>query len=219
MDLLPLRKWCTISPLHTHTHLPTLSPLIGLPWWFHKTRISISAFFCICLHSLFFLSPHPRSPQSISNLETGHQLVLQRYIPQPWPVTVPSDMGYFDGPKAYTPSWQLEHVLMDNPTNYMSNWSEGSSPQKGVFYHTQVRNRLRLNCWTHCEESGFVVLYDFPWSQFFDSVRSIKQNKIIPVWRSSLVAEWGKENLSPPILWRWTYPHPKRVAQNLCTCA
>lgn len=70
--------------------------------------------------------------------------------------------------------WDLEHIWMDSPTNYMCNWHEGSSPPKAVFYHTQVRNRLHLNDWNHCEESGFVVVCDFPSSQFSGSVETHK---------------------------------------------
>lgn len=145
MPSVPLQKWCTISPLHTHTHAHTPNSVPSYwccPWASmmisQEESLSLS---CSILFPFSLLSPTLLPLlQSISKSETGHQSVPQRYIPQPWPATVPSGMEYFDGTKAYPPSQQLEQVLMNSPTNDMSNWSEGSSPQKGVFYHTQMRN-------------------------------------------------------------------------------
>lgn len=171
-------RMCTIFPCCPRALL-TLSPLIGpahgLSWWFLKARVSI----CLCLALSLFLIFSSSLPCHLTihikfwTTSIGPAKVTPH---QPWPITVLSGMEYSDGPRACPSLCEVEHILMDNPTDYVCNLGEGSSPQKEVFYHTQIRNRLHLKYWDPCEESGlfYVIFPDF---SFLIQLRSINQLK------------------------------------------
>ena len=118
------------SPLHTHTDTHTHSQFYhcstqGLLWRFHKVRISI------CLSFFLIHSPALYSSQSKSDFETGHQLVLLKSAPlSAWPIAVLGGTEYSDEPRVCPSLWELEHSLMDSPTNYVCDWSEERGLQK-----------------------------------------------------------------------------------------
>ena len=122
---------CTVFPTpHTHRHTHTHSQFYhcstqGLLWRFHKVRISI------CLSFFLIHSPALYSSQSKSDFETGHQLFLLKSAPfSAWPIAVLGGTEYSDEPRVCPSLWELEHSLMDSPTNYVCDWSEERGLQK-----------------------------------------------------------------------------------------
>lgn len=134
-----------LSPLPTHTSNPVPSHWSS-SWAFmmisQGKSIYLSLSCSVFVSHFLFLPPlPPHNPHQILKHINWSAKVTPH---QPWPITVLSGMEYSDGPRACPSLCEVEHILMDNPTDYVCNLGEGSSPQKEVFYHTQIRNRLHL---------------------------------------------------------------------------